>query len=92
MTEEEAERLSIVLLQILGRLDQSAAFVRDKDDNASWDRYRQAVGRTMAMVSLDLAEPLWARFPALRPDGLGGSYKLDLKIYEPRFYDSERGV
>ena len=87
MTKEEAEILSIALLQIVGRLDQSAAFVRDKDDKASWDRYRHAVGRAMAAVSLDLAEPLWARFPDLRPEHLGGSYKIDAAIYEPRFYD-----
>jgi hypothetical protein len=89
MTEEEAESLSIALLQIVGRLDQSAAFVQDKDDKASWDRYRQAVGRAMAAVSLDLAEPLWARFPALRPEYLGGPYRVDPAIYEPRFYDPE---
>ena len=87
MTKEEAESLSINLLQIVGRLDQSAAFVRDKDGEASWGQYRQAVGKAMAAVALDLAEPLWARFPTLRPEQLGGPYKIDPSIYEPRFYD-----
>ena len=89
MTKEEAESLSVVLLQIVGRLDQTAAFVRDKEDKASWDKYRQAVGRAMAAVSLDLAEPLWARFPELRPEDLGGPYKVDPAIHEPHFYDPE---
>ncbi|MCF7223819.1 hypothetical protein [Marilutibacter chinensis] len=89
MTKEEAESLSIALLQIVSRLDQSAAFVQDKDNKASWDKYQHAVGRAMAAVSLDLAEPLWARFPELRPEQLGGPYKVDLGIYEPRFYDPD---
>lgn len=35
MTKEEAERLSVVSMQIAGLLDQTAAFVRDKDDEVS---------------------------------------------------------
>jgi hypothetical protein len=89
MTKEEAEKLSIALLQVFSRLDQSASFVRDKDDKASWDRYRHAVGQAMGVVSLDLLEPLWSRHPELRPEYLDGPYKIDPGIYEPRFYDSE---
>jgi hypothetical protein len=84
---EEAEQLSVLLLQVVGRLDQSAAFVRDKESKAVWDEYRQAVGRAMAAVSLDLAEPLWRRHPDLRPQYLGGPYKVDPSIYQPLFYD-----
>lgn len=89
MTDEEAERLSLVLLQVLGKLDESAAFVQDKGDRAQWDAYRHAVGKVMAGVSLDLLEPLWARFPALRPEYHGGSYAIEPQIYEPRFYRAE---
>lgn len=86
MTREEAERLNVALLQIAGRLNETAAFVRDKDDKASWHEYRQAVGRAMAEV-FELGERLWRRFPELRPAQLGGSYQVDHGIYEPPFYD-----
>lgn len=89
MTTEEAEKLSIALMQVMGRLDETASFVRDKDDKAAWDQYRHAVGRAMATVALDLAEPLWRRFPELKPESLGGPCKRDPQIYEPRFYVPE---
>ena len=44
MDREEAEALSILLLQVIGRLDQSASYVRDKETKANWDEYRHAVG------------------------------------------------
>jgi len=92
MTKEEAESLSLVLLRVVGTLDQTASFVRDKNESASWDRYRQAVGRAMGVVALDLAEPLWERFPELRPEQLGGAYKVHKSIYEPLFYDPDSGA
>lgn len=91
MTKEEAERLSIVFLQIAGRLNETAAFVRDKDDEANWNEYRLAVGRAMAEV-FELGERLWQRFPELRPRQIGGAYEVDAGIYEPPFYDwDDRG-
>jgi len=86
MTELEAEKLSIALMQVVSLLDQTAAYVQDKDQTEHWLKYRQAVGRAMAEVCLGLEEPLWQRFPNLRPEGLGGPYLLDPTIFEPRFY------
>lgn len=90
MTEQEAEELSTALLRVSGLLNQSAAFVRDKDSKENWDIYRKAVGRAMGEVYLELADPLWKKFPHLKPEGLGGPYKVNPKIHEPTFYeDSE---
>ena len=89
MTRDEAEKLSLALLKTVGLLDETAAYVKDHDDKANWDKYRHAVGRAMATVSLDLAEPIWVRFPELRPVQLGGSYEVDPGIYQPLFYDPE---
>lgn len=86
MTNEEAERLSVVFLQIAGRLNETAAFVRDRDDDESWRIYRRAVGKALAEV-FELGERLWQRFPDLRPEQIGGSYKVDVRIYEPPFYE-----
>lgn len=89
MTEQEAEQLSTTLLRIVALLDQTAAFVRDKDSQEHWDEYRRAVGKAMGEVCLGLEEPLWARFPNLKPEALGGTYQIDSTIYEPKFYESE---
>lgn len=89
MNKEEAEILSVLLLQLVAKLDQSAAFVRDKDTKENWDKYRQAVGKAMGEICLELEEPLWKRFPELKPEALGGPYKIDPAIYEPMFYLGE---
>ncbi|MBT2117055.1 hypothetical protein KK141_10025 [Dyella sp. LX-66] len=85
MTRDDAERLNVVFLQIVSRRDETAAFVQEKGDKAEWHLYRKAVGSAMAGV-FELAEGLWARFPDLKPEQLGGTYQVDLLIYEPRFY------
>lgn len=86
VTKDEAERLSVVFLQIAGRLNEVAAFVRDKDDEANGQDYRLAIGRAVAEV-FELGERLWRRFPELRPEQVKGPYKADPNIYEPPFYD-----
>lgn len=85
MTEDEAEKLNTLILQLAARLDESAAFVRDKDDESDWDEYRRVVGRALAGV-FDLGELLWRRFPELKPKQLGGSCDVDTRIYDPPFY------
>lgn len=35
----------------------------------------------------DLQEPLWDRFPDLKPQQLGGPYKVNPDIYQPLFYE-----
>jgi len=89
MNRDEAEQLSVLLMQLVAKLDQSAAFVKDKDSKENWRSYCQAVGRAMGEICLELEEPLWKRFPELKPEYLGGPYKIDKAIYEPRFYKPE---
>ena len=86
MTRDDAAQLNILFLQIVGRLNQSAAFVRDKDGEAEWHLYRRSVGKAMMDV-FDLAEVIWDRFPELKPKQAGGTYEVDPAIYEPLFYD-----
>jgi hypothetical protein len=90
MTRNEAEKLSIALMQIIGILDQTAAYVRDKDDEASFDRYRRSVGKIMGYMFMELEQPIWDRFPELEPEAMGGPYKVDPAIYEPLFYEDYR--
>jgi hypothetical protein len=76
VTRDDAERLSVLFMQIVGRLNETAAFVRDKSDEATWHEYRRAVGKAMASV-FDLEDQVWGRFPELRPEQVGGTYKVD---------------
>jgi len=86
MTPVDAEKLSRLFLKIGADLNQSTAFVRDHDNEEEFLRYRQVVGQVMGALYLDAMEPLWKRFPELRPDDMDGPYKLSDDIYEPLFY------
>ena len=86
MTKEEAEKLSVLLLQLQAKLNESVAFVRDSDSKEELEKYRSAIGQVMSVLYLDVEEKLWSRFPELRPDSMDGPYKVDSKIFEPRFY------
>jgi len=86
MTPPEAEKLSRLFLKIGADLNQSAAFVRDYDSEEEFLQYRQVIAQVLGTLYLDAMEPLWKRFPELRPDDMGGPYKLSDEIYEPLFY------
>jgi len=87
MTAIEAEKLSRLFLKIGADLNQSTAFVRDYDSEEEFLRYRKVVGKVLGNLYLDAMEPLWKRFPELRPDDQDGPYKTSREIYEPLFYD-----
>lgn len=86
MNTIEAEKLSRLFLNIEADLNQSIAYVRDFDNEEEYLRYRKMVGQVLGTLYLDAMEPLWKRFPELRPDDQGGQYKVTNEIYEPLFY------
>ncbi len=87
MNEKEAEQLSILFIQLTAKLNQSVAFIKDKDSAENYEQYRSAVAKVMGSVLSDLKEPLWERFPNLKPTFLGGSYKVSPEIQEQKFYE-----
>jgi hypothetical protein len=87
MNVEVAEKLAILMLQINSKLNDSVAYVRDTCDKEEFEAYRKAVGNLMGAILLDVEEPIYKEHPSLRPDGLDGPYKVDPKIFEPRFYE-----
>ncbi|MDH4318641.1 MAG: hypothetical protein OEV64_09650 [Desulfobulbaceae bacterium] len=86
MDKEAAEKLSILLMQINAKLDQSIAFVRDNDTEENYHEYRQVVGKIMGSLYLDIEEKLWMQYPELRPKKMNGPYELPENIFEPIFY------
>jgi len=75
------------MLQINSQLNDSIAFIRDNGSKEEFEAYRKAAGMLMGSILLDIEEPIYKEHPSLRPDGLDGPYKVDPKIFEPRFYE-----
>ena len=86
MNKKEAEKLSILLMQVQARLNESVAYVRDVDSKEEFEKYSGAVGQVMGTLYLDIEEKLWSRFPELRPKSMDGPYEVSEVIFEPRFY------
>ena len=42
----------------------------------------------MGSLLVDIAQKLWSEYPDLKPAQMGGPYKVDESVYEPRFYPS----
>ncbi|RYD35339.1 MAG: hypothetical protein EOP85_19090 [Verrucomicrobiaceae bacterium] len=89
MTPGEAKELSHLLARVGSQLDLSVAFVHDHDTTENFIEYRRVVGEMMGTMFLDLMTPLYARFPELRPDYLGGPYQIPGSAYLPVFYDPD---
>ena len=87
MSPDDAERLNVLLLQIQAKLSESVGFIRDHDSIKSSESYGRVVAEILATLQLDIQERLWRDYPHLRPEFLGGPYKIDPKIYEPPFYE-----
>jgi hypothetical protein len=45
MNKKEAEELSVLLMQVSGKLDQSVRFVMDKDTKENFESYRSNAGK-----------------------------------------------
>ena len=87
MDRTVAEGLSILMMQIGANLDQSVAYVRDHCSKEEFEAYRTEVGKIMGAIYLDIEEKLYREHPSLRPEALDGPYKVDPKIFDPRFYE-----
>ena len=89
MDKKSAEKLSILMMQISAKINDSVAFVRKHDTDGLFEKYPRIAGEIMGTIYLDIEEKLWQKYPELRPTQMEGSYEVDPKIFEPRFYEWE---
>ena len=75
MNKKEAEDLSVLLMQVSGKLDQSVHFVMDKDTKVNFESYRSNAGKVMGEIFLEMLQPLWARYPELTPKEMDGIWQ-----------------
>jgi hypothetical protein len=86
MELEVAEKLSVLMLRVASQLDQSVAYVRDHCDRKEFESYRRTAGQVIGTIYVDIEEKIWKQHPQLRPESLGGSFKVDERVLGPPFY------
>ena len=62
MNKEDAEKLSLLMMQLSSKLDQSVAFVIDKELEEMFDNYKLTVGKIMGSLYLDIEEKIWKKY------------------------------
>lgn len=85
MNSTDAEALSLLMLQLNARMNDSVWFVKEKGAPEEFTEYRSQVAEVMGALH-GIAEALYARHPQLRPVELGGTYSVDPAIFKDRFH------
>jgi hypothetical protein len=85
MERDDAEKISILMMQINSLLDQSVAFVRDKGSEPEFSDYRLKAAHVMGGV-IDILNELYVTHPDLKPSQVGGLYTVAPSIFANRFY------
>lgn len=86
MNSSDAEALSILMLQLNARMNDSVWFVKEKGDPQEFAAYRQRAAEVMGALH-EVAESIYAQHPRLRPRELGGQYVVDANVFAGRFYE-----
>jgi hypothetical protein len=68
--ESVASEISQLMLEYGAKLNESVALVRDRCSQAEFEEYRNAVGKIMGDMLLDVMNPIYAIHPNLKPEGL----------------------
>jgi hypothetical protein len=85
MNSADTEALSLLVLQLNAKMNDSVWFVKEKGAPEEFAEYRRQAADVMGALH-GIAESLYARHPHLRPAELGGTYSLDPALFKDRFY------
>jgi hypothetical protein len=85
MNSSDAEALSLLMLQVNSKINESVWFVKDKGTAEEFDSYRAQAAQVMAAL-LDVCNSIYERYPHLQPEELGGPYSIQKPILGDRFY------
>lgn len=81
MDRRTAQQIAELMLRVSSWIDQSTALVEDQSPGESAEKYKQAAGRVMGDILLEVLNPLYAEHPELRPTALGGMHVLDESVF-----------
>jgi hypothetical protein len=70
MDRATAQRISALMLDYGAKLDESVDFVKTRCSDEEFNRYKEAVGRILGNMLLDIMNPLYEEHPDLRPPNL----------------------
>jgi len=85
MNSTDAEALSLLILQLNARMNDSVRFMKEKGTPEEFTAYRLQAAEVMGALH-GIAETLYAQHPHLKPSELGGTYSVDPAVFKDSFY------
>jgi hypothetical protein len=70
MDKPIAQQISTLMLEYGAKLDESVNLVRAHGSDEDFKKYREAVGRILGYMLLDIMNPLYEEHPDLKPPDL----------------------
>jgi hypothetical protein len=70
-----AEKISAIMLEISGQLDESVAYVGENCNEDELQSYTKVIGEIMGTIGIDILNKIYREFPEIKPE----EYYLPLK-------------
>lgn len=70
MKNSTAQNLSMLMLELTAKLNESVTLVRDTCDEEEFIHYRKVVATIMGNILIDVLNPIYEEFPELKPPEL----------------------
>ncbi len=82
MNKTVAEETSLLLLKVSAELDAHLAKLRSQCSDEEFQRYRRGFGSVLGHMLTEIMNPIYAEHPDLKPEQLGGTYRVPPSLYQ----------
>jgi hypothetical protein len=82
MNKTLAEQTSLLLLRVSAKLDAQLALLKTQCSDEEFQGYRRGFGYVLGYLFTEIMTPIYAEHPDLKPEHLGGTYRVPASIYE----------
>ncbi len=82
MNKTLAEETSLLLLRVSAKLDAQLAVLKTQCSDEEFQRYLRGFGYVLGYMFTEIMTPIYAEHPDLKPEQLGGTYRVPRSIYD----------
>jgi hypothetical protein len=82
MNQKLAEEVSFLCLKTSSDFNAKLISIQEQCTDKEFEKSRLSTGKVLAEILLEFMNPIYDEHPELRPEGLGGSYKVNYPIHD----------
>jgi len=84
MNKTLAEQTSLLLLRVSAKLDAQLRMLKTQCADEEFQVYLRGFGYVLGYMFTEIMTPIYAEHPDLKPEQLGGTYRVPSSIYEEK--------